>query len=457
MSVNGRIRADANLDKYRGITQAVKYPENPILKEGESGSWDEDKVHNPMVVKDPLSGNYYMFYAGETPSTIRIGVAESGDGLSWTKKYDKNPVLSPTADWEGDTVIQPFVFLDARPASSPLVGDRTKKWVMYYSNNEKIGRAVCDLKDFPYGPWEKDDANPVLEPGASGAWDEVYVKSPSVFYDPVKDKYAMYYCGKNDKGTVAIGRAVSDDGVSWTKFAGNPVLESVFFPTVFRGLWNCKDVEVCCAFRYKGWVYLVYEGGDYVHNWHIGLAASRGGENFYRYSRNPILNPSAGNQTSEDWDSQYVLHPFILRENDRVLLYYSGSHGFHTADIETPWKQRIGVAFLKPDIFDRVLDAPALYAWDYDEPWKDKSIDAGDSAAFPLNCLEYEDVTVYFESDTSGTLTIKVDPLGNDDWRTLDTISSTTSEEYKPTYDFAFLKLSFDTAATVTAKMVARR
>jgi len=75
----------------------------------------------------------------------------------------------------------------------------------------------------------------------------------------------------------------------------------------------------------------------------------------------------------------------------------------------------------------------------------------------PLNCLGYEDKTLYFKSDTSGDLTIEVDPVGDGDWETLDIRTGITSEIYKTTHDFTYMRLTFSVAATVTAKLVARR
>lgn len=79
------------------------------------------------------------------------------------------------------------------------------------------------------GRWAIYPHNPVLRPGAKGAWDAGALGSMTVL--KVGDVFHMYYeawgvRGKSgaDYNSLQIGHATSRDGVHWTKDPANPVL-----------------------------------------------------------------------------------------------------------------------------------------------------------------------------------------------------------------------------------------
>jgi len=113
---------------------------------------------------------------------------------------------------------------------------------------------------------------------------------------------------------------------------------------------------------------------------------------------------------------------------------------------------RTGISFLRAESVLRPVHPPSTAYF-----WRSNSIDAGDTSQ-PLICGGWESETLYFLSDTDGTLTIEVDPVGNDEWSDFDTvsISANSLETYPFSEDFGRLRVSFDTAATVTASMYLR-
>ncbi len=72
--------------------------------------------------------------------------------------------------------------------------------------------------------WTMDVNNPVLTYGDPGDWDEVMWNHLAVFYDG--SQFHMWYGGQDADGTIRGGYATSPDGSTWTKYPGNPVLES---------------------------------------------------------------------------------------------------------------------------------------------------------------------------------------------------------------------------------------
>ena len=96
--------------------------------------------------------------------------------------------------------------------------------------------------------WSRDVHNPVLKPGSAGAWDSGGLPERGggvVILD--EGIYKMWYDGVAVNGTklfIQIGYATSEDGVTWQKYSGNPVLspgapgsfddQMIFDPTVVR-------------------------------------------------------------------------------------------------------------------------------------------------------------------------------------------------------------------------------
>ena len=65
--------------------------------------------------------------------------------------------------------------------------------------------------------------NPVLTLGGGGQWDSENIEVSAVMNDG--GLYKMWYHGFDISGNARIGYATSLDGTTWTKFAGNPVLD----------------------------------------------------------------------------------------------------------------------------------------------------------------------------------------------------------------------------------------
>ncbi len=69
---------------------------------GNPADFDGAHVCDPSVVR--VDGTYYMYYGGYpdlalTGQTTRIGVAQSDDGLTWTRLNNGQPIIVPARDW----------------------------------------------------------------------------------------------------------------------------------------------------------------------------------------------------------------------------------------------------------------------------------------------------------------------------------------------------------------------
>ncbi len=91
--------------------------------------------------------------------------------------------------------------------------------------------------------WTKHEGGPVLRRSLAKFSDGYAIMEPSIAQKG--DTYYMYYVGKSYKGSTAIGLATSADGVSWQKSAENPVLTAerdVPTPAEVEG-WSDEQVE----------------------------------------------------------------------------------------------------------------------------------------------------------------------------------------------------------------------
>ena len=257
-----------------------------------------------------------IFLVAAVSQTVRVASAQEGSG--W-KKYP-GPVLNlgSSGSWDDNMASYPTVIKD---------GSTYKMWYSGYDGSIRIGYATS-----PDGiTWTKYGANPVLNVGAGGSWDDAYVIDPCVIKDGAY--YKMWYTG-SDGTYQRIGYAYSTTGTSWTKSGLNPRLSAgpsgqyddvhVAWPSVI------KDGSV-----YKMW-YSGYDGS----RWRIFYATSPDGAVWSKYDGDPvpggatdiILNVgSAGS-----WDDEHVLWPTVLKTGDVYFMWYVGYDGAN---------YRIGLAY----------------------------------------------------------------------------------------------------------------
>jgi predicted GH43/DUF377 family glycosyl hydrolase len=131
----------------------------PILDGGDEGSRDAGGLSWPTVV--PTGNGYAMYYTAldRVGGTGVIGLAESPDGVTWTKR--DAPVLEPERDWEGGSLDRPRVAVT--PAGM----------VMVYAGADLTDRGVAWSSDGV--TWQRDGDAPAITrddfPVNGRAWD----------------------------------------------------------------------------------------------------------------------------------------------------------------------------------------------------------------------------------------------------------------------------------------------
>jgi predicted GH43/DUF377 family glycosyl hydrolase len=244
-----------------------------------------------------------MYYSGDDGVNIRIGLATSLDGITWTK-HVSNPVLNLGAGGTWDDV----------RAYIPTVLYRNNKWYMYYSGFDGAGYRTGLATSLDGITWTKHASNPVLNLGAGGTWDDARAYAPNVLYR--NNKWYMYYSGL-DGVSLRIGLATSLDGITWTKHVSNPVLN-----LGAGGTWDEDHVyRMSVLYRNNKWYmyYSGFEGG----NMRTGLATSLDGITWTKHVSNPVLNLGAGGT----WDDIHAYKMSVLYRNNKWYMYYSGFDG----------------------------------------------------------------------------------------------------------------------------------
>ncbi len=233
---------------------------------------------NPSVVDHDGLTNLYSVFDGNAWSTA---VATSSDGVHW---QPQGAAISPNGQtWEGSYIAAngsaiadgnalrywyvagkrnagsiglaqmivgsrawqkeaqavlapgPFDSWDERAAADPYVIRAGAFLYMYYLGHDRadpprqrlgVARSTDGIH------WEKLIANPILEPGPPGSFDEAGVGEPAVWQS--HGFYWMLFTGRDFSERRRLGLARSTDGVHWTKL-----------PTVFSGA-SAWDSKVIC-------------------------------------------------------------------------------------------------------------------------------------------------------------------------------------------------------------------
>jgi predicted GH43/DUF377 family glycosyl hydrolase len=176
----------------------------PVLSRGD---WDSVDVLNPSVVL--RDGSYYNLYSGFDGKTWHTGLATSSDGVRWSKQ---GSVLSPQPEtWEGSYIA----------ANGSALFDRGEFYYWYVAGSREMPK--IGLAQSSDGQRWRKSPSPVLETGPRGSWDERGVADPHILR--VGESLYMYYLGQDRARRQRLGVARSTDGAHWQKLRANPVLE----------------------------------------------------------------------------------------------------------------------------------------------------------------------------------------------------------------------------------------
>lgn len=174
--------------------------------------------------------------------------------------------------------------------------------------------------------WTKN-STPVLSPGASSAWDAKALAFPSVLIEG--GQYTMWYHAQDTANKIRIGRAISTNGITWTKSPTTWVLEPT--PSTWDSVGTSAPSVMYDADKklYKMW----YTGSDNT-SLRTGYATSPDG---IVWTKHPTWVLNVGG--TGDWDSRRAVFTRVQKDQGFYRAYYSGD------DVANTYTYELGYAY----------------------------------------------------------------------------------------------------------------
>ncbi|HHL40864.1 MAG TPA: hypothetical protein ENJ37_10190 [Deltaproteobacteria bacterium] len=350
----------------------------PVIEPGAPGSWDRMRAAYPSVIFE--DGRFRMWYSGHDGYVMRIGCAESTDGVEWSK-CPQNPVFDLAEGGGPDQAAYPAVvriddgyamyytrFDGLRQTLGMALSDDGYAWTPVSGEIVDAGAVggelaypwVLAMEDGTYRLWctAVTDGGYFFVTASSddglswGEADEVVLpiekegliaKAPMVLVDD-DGLYHMWY-ERYGGETTWLSYAVSRDGYRWTPYEERAVVD-----TGPRDGWDSFGVAGGSVLRDGDRYMLWYSGHDGV-TFRIGLATSTDGVHWTRHPENPVLD--LGPRGS--WDDARVDYPLVIKEDGLYRMFYGGSGN-------VPWAPpSIGVATSTDGVhWTRLAESPVL-------------------------------------------------------------------------------------------------
>lgn len=271
----------------------TKYEANPVLG-GKYGT-----CFDVCLLKE--RAGYRMWLSWRPQKSVAL--VESADGLHWSEP--PGVVLGPRKQtgWEEDI-------------NRPVVLKRLEGYHMWYTG-QAAGHSAIGYATSPDGvTWKRMSERPVL--AAEQSWEKVAVMCPHVLWDADAKLFRMWYSAGEQYEPDAVGYATSADGLTWKKYAGNPI-----FAPDRSCAWEQHKVTGVQVIRVGDWHLMFYIGFRDVDHAQIGVARSRDGiTGWERHPANPIIRPG-----KDQWDHDACYKPYAIFDGEKWLLWYNGRHG----------------------------------------------------------------------------------------------------------------------------------
>jgi len=311
------------VQKGEAQTQWSKSPQNLILTKA-NNFYEGTAIGSPSII-DEGDTLKMVYAAGGLDSKGRISYAYSIDGVTWIKYNRATPVLdvSPAGNWDSHFLDTPEWIKDALGYKLYYFGD---------ADNDPIGSAIGLATSNDGIHWQRYGTQPVLKPGNPGDWDELYIESPSVLFDG--QMYYLWYSGVDSTYRVRIGVAISKDGVTWTKFTSNPVIDVGTINS-----WEGFSVATPTVIKRRGIFEMWYCGASYydlidnnaIDTIRIGYATSSDGLHWTKYAYNPVMStyddPYTVFESRGPWAPDVIYRPL----ENKYYMWYETAYGFGLA------------------------------------------------------------------------------------------------------------------------------
>lgn len=271
-----------------------------------------------------------------------------------------------TADWEASGLAKPSVLHE------------TSGYKIWYDGGFFDGNIQIGLARSRDGlNWKKAPQNPVLD-GDPDAWDAASGEhAPFVMKDG--NLYKMWYEG-SDGNVRQLGYATSHNGIKWTKYPGNPVLQAG--PEAYDQFVAGHGTLLFEDGIYRLWYHAIGDLGAI-----IAYATSPDGIHWTKHG--PVLVGAP-----EGWDTS-LWGPSVLKVEGAYWMWYSAGGPLYPISIG---------AATSPDgvLWTRVGDRPVIADPEFVNNFMDPHV-IFDAGLFKMWTGNFSDFVIYYAESENGT------------------------------------------------------
>ena len=258
---DGKLRMDLSWRPQKAL--AVSFSEDGLhwsepqitLRHDPESSWEHNLNRN-CVIPAPDGKGYWMWYTGQASGHSWIGVAKSEDGIHF-ERFRKDPILSPETDFEGESVMNPFVMYE------------DGKFKMWYAAGETYEpNVICYAESDDGVNWKKYEGNPIFSCNPEKEYEQNRIGACDVLRD--EKGYLMFYIGYRDIHTACICAARSENGIdNWRRVKENPLV------TPTPGTWDEDACYKPTVVKNADGTYRLWYNGRRKGDEYIGYAYGR--------------------------------------------------------------------------------------------------------------------------------------------------------------------------------------
>ncbi len=137
--------------------------------------------------------------------------------------------------------------------------------------------------------WSRCSSNPVLRAGVD-SYDKHGLTDPVAFH--ANGTWHLWYGGNRNSTSpdIDVCYATSSDGVSWTKYASNPVMSN----NANDSLWNGTGLRPEAVIWEDSWFKMFYSASDDANVTSFGWMTSSDGKSWKDYKYNPVRVTTSG-------------------------------------------------------------------------------------------------------------------------------------------------------------------
>jgi predicted GH43/DUF377 family glycosyl hydrolase len=309
------------------VKQSVqRYDKNPILLPISQHSWEANHVLNPAAVK--LGDVVYILYRAVGPeNTSVVGLAESHDGYTITKRYP-DPIYVPRADFElkhgGPTDNSGCE--DARVVH---LGDRL--YITYTAYNSvdapQVAMSSISVDEFLTHKWDAWTVPQLVSPAG------IDDKDAAVFSQMINGHYLVLH---------RIDGQVCADYVDELDFSEDKLKRCIQIFGPRPGMWDSRKVGIAGPpmLTDAGWL-LFYHGITDTGAYCLGAVLLNKTDPTVLIGRTalPLMTPVTDYELQDGWVNNVVFPCGQVEIGDDIFIYYGGAD--HVVGVATINKTKL--------------------------------------------------------------------------------------------------------------------